>query len=348
MTVQACGMHEAYVRDRVSGARIGAVVRLLAVRWQRLLDDVSSADVTVALEDCCGFIDSVHTWRHELVVARDGVPVWSGPIVRLEVTREEAVLYAWDQLAWLSRRAVVTEATLELDVARIAERLVTDAMNQQDDVDLVELLDVRETGIIEEREYRAGTQTVLEALRELATGPIDFTAVGRRVVIGGELGLGNVPTFTDDDFAEDLRVVEDGLSLYTGFASRGRDDDVVEIVGGPSDYYGLLQGVGLEQDSLTTEAGVISAGERFLGNRAVAPRYVQTPAGATLSPASTQDLGELVPGVRARITSVASCIDVSNVYKLSGLEVAETADSGELIAVSFTTLDALPDPLWPR
>lgn len=54
--------------------------------------------------DCCAQLGKVRTWRHKLVLARDDVTVWEGPIIQAEWSFGKVELWASDILVWLDRR----------------------------------------------------------------------------------------------------------------------------------------------------------------------------------------------------------------------------------------------------
>ncbi|MGW2233481.1 hypothetical protein [Streptomyces sp. NPDC001759] len=69
------------------------------MEWTRVLDDVSTARVVINPDgDCCARLGKVRTWRHKLVLARDDVTVWEGPIIQAERSFGKLELWASDVL----------------------------------------------------------------------------------------------------------------------------------------------------------------------------------------------------------------------------------------------------------
>ena len=101
-----CGRHRAYVYERGGQRRIAELPMLSRVKWGRVRDDISVADVVVPTSACCELLSFLRTIKHELHVYRDDLPVWQGPITRIEIEASEARLFAEDVL-WASKRSVI-------------------------------------------------------------------------------------------------------------------------------------------------------------------------------------------------------------------------------------------------
>lgn len=75
-----CASHTAQIIDR-GGAVVATADVLTKVEWNRTLDDISTATITVQPDgDCCRAMARVRSWRHSLAIYRSGKSCWTGPI----------------------------------------------------------------------------------------------------------------------------------------------------------------------------------------------------------------------------------------------------------------------------
>lgn len=91
--------HTAAVFDRGGTRRIGPLLDLSYVKWERTRDGMTEAVVKVEGDACskqAEFIGSVRTHRHELVIFRDRQRVWEGPLHRAGMLGDYAEFAAHD------------------------------------------------------------------------------------------------------------------------------------------------------------------------------------------------------------------------------------------------------------
>ncbi|MGW1539737.1 hypothetical protein ACWCPM_05575 [Streptomyces sp. NPDC002309] len=128
MAMAGCGTHTAVIADR-TGAPISPATTLTEVEWLRLLDETSTARVVINPDgDCCEALGRVRSWRHNLLIYRDGQFVWEGPIITPTWSLGQLEIRAADIGAWLDRRVV--HETIQFggsDLADIATWLIGDA-----------------------------------------------------------------------------------------------------------------------------------------------------------------------------------------------------------------------------
>lgn len=108
MTTPAfCGRHTAVVMQRGGVVTIGELTPISLVRWNRVRDDISTAQVDVPIEQCCELLQQVETVRCEIHVYRDGEKVWEGVITRIEFEYDQAQIFAEDIL-WVAKRRALS------------------------------------------------------------------------------------------------------------------------------------------------------------------------------------------------------------------------------------------------
>lgn len=320
-----CQSHAYVVRDR-DGARVSASGVLTEVEWHRVLDDVSTARVSVAGGvDCCGDLSQIRTFRHQLDIYRGGTFVWSGPITQIQWTTEDVTIDAVDIIGLLDRRVPHQNfAFAGTDLNEIARQLIEDGFAPDDPGHSVTI--VGAAGVTGGRQYSLGVGQTADHLRDLAETGIDFTAAGNNIVLLPETFCAVVGRLSDVDMPDGLIVAEDGTALATKWYVTGQSSDVTGVAGAPDPYYGLLERY-IEQTSVTDTASAQQAAEAKLRASASAPVFIDTQQ-VTLSPTAPVAVDQLVPGWCLDITSSGTCRTITQRLKIVGVDVRETGGTG--------------------
>lgn len=327
--------YELTITDRCGRNTLLELDNFTSLKWGRKLDGISQATVTLPA-GCCGKLADVRTWRHELHVFRNGSEVWSGPIVVDPNCRSGITLVANDFLAWLGVRVIRALRCFDPTCGgagetgpRIAEQLIRDALGP-DDPCLLDFLTVIDGGLPQERDYKANSAYVLKALTDLARGALDFTAVGRRIILMPEgHSLGATSLLTCDSFVGDVCVTEDGAAAVTRAVVTGKAADGTTVVsgsaGGVDPYYGLIE-VLVDDDAVRTDAAAQNAARGIVRAGNPPPLLVQPPQGSGLSPEAPVCIEDLVPGVEVPVVLDCTCREALQTMRLLSLDV--TYDSG--------------------
>ena len=332
------GCAEEYVveiRDRDGRAAYGTV-EPSALSWGRILDDTSEAQITVPYSgpDCCGVLGATRSWCNSAAIFRDGALVWDGPIVRMEYTDDSTTITARDVSQWLFRRRIAElldfTGSAQADLAAIAEALVRHGYSRDDPNVLPHLL-VTPTGITGARQYTADSGYILDALRELARTGVDWTVLGRRMLITGESPLARLPGLTDEDFAGPITVIEDGLAAATDAVVLGKG---VRGHAGGEGACGLLEVLVTEEEILDERSAQAEA-EAIVAAGDPSPLYVEVPDGTQLSPEAPVGINDLVPGVIASVASERTCRTVATDLRLLRVNVSFDQSSGERVGVTL-------------
>ncbi|MET7809732.1 hypothetical protein ABZT26_02595 [Streptomyces sp. NPDC005395] len=328
MPTLGCGTHSARIVDR-DGATITDAHVLAKVEWTRVLDDTSSATVTIRPDGgCCRRLDRVRSWRHNLQIYRNDDFVWEGPIILPDWSGDEVTIQAVDVLGWLDRRVPHESiAFTRRDLTEIAAWLIEDGFAPDDPGHDVQI--IGRSRILGDREYVKDIEQTGDHLRRLAETGIDYTAVGRRILILPEDHCERVGRLTDADFPDGLTVSEDGTAIGTRWIIEGRDG-VLGIDGGKDAFYGLLEQYSEESSILDESSAQAAARSRRRGSLP-APVFISSQE-ATLSPDAAIELPSLVPGWCVDVTSTRTCRTISQSMKINGIKVTEDA-SGETVAV---------------
>jgi hypothetical protein len=337
-------VYELLVTNRCGKATVTNLANFERLTWGRVLDDVSQASVTMP-GNCCDQLADVRSWANELHIIRNGEEVWAGPIVTQPNCRSGVTFVAWDVSGWLDRRVIRARTCFDpacggiaVDGPGIAERLVRAAF-APDDPCVLPTLTVIRGGPAQERDYLEASNYVMPALKDLAKGALDFTTIGRRIVLmpEGHL-LGRTALLSCDSFGGDVCTTEDGLGLATRAFVQGKLPDnttpVVGSSGGVDPFYGLVE-VLVQDDSVRTEQAARNQAAGIVNARNPAPVLVQAPAGSALDPDAPVCINELVPGVEVPVLMDCTCRQVAQSMRLTKLDVTVDA-TGELVSPLLT------------
>lgn len=322
------GDYRVIVRDR-TGPEI-VELDFEQLDWERQLDAVSEATVQLP-RGCCGKLAGLEPWRHELAISRDGEEQWCGPVRVVPNCVSGIVLKATDLLGWLQRRVIHTThdwSAVDMGAVQAAVELIKDGF-APDDPNALKYLTSFGIGVIGGRTYAANSKYVIDALTDLAAGSIDFTVIGRRIIImESGYSLGRTPMLTCDHFQGDLCTTKDG----DGYASRAvvTGTGVTGVAGGTDPYYGLVetltdnQAIGRQTTADATAAGLLKGKE-------MVPLLIQPPQGSGLAPDAPVCLKDLVPGVTVPVSIDCTCRTATQDMRLTQLKVSVSAE-GETIA----------------
>lgn len=319
-------------------------------KYGRELDDDSELEITVHLtgdaagDTCCECISNTRTWRNELMITRDGEPIWGpGPIVNITIQREIAHLIARDVVAWLDVRAVHTDYTFDqVDLATIAQTVIVDALTlgpaaslppDKQDACILGLASFSPTGKPGDLVVKANTQTAGEVLRELAQSGLDFTVVKRSLIVGANFAFGPIGPLRDEDFMGDLEVTEHGLAAATKWYESGAPG-VSGTCGGVDPYFGLIERAVEGQSNALTSAELNRMACERLAISNPPPLTVNVPPGSGLSPNAAVCPEVLVPGTLVDLDIQELCRPAIVRQRITAVEF-RSDDNGELVAVTI-------------
>lgn len=327
-----CASASYVIQDR-DGGIVTASGTLIDVTWARIINDASTAQVVIGVsgENCCAELANVRAWRQWLLIFRNEQQVWSGPIVSVDWSFDRVTVNATDLIGLLDRRVPHQSLSYtDTDLTIIAEDLVEDGLAPDDPGHAVTI--VGPALVTGGRSYQQNIGQTADHLRDLADTGIDFTAVGTNIVVLPEDFCDVVGRLSDEDLPEGVTVTEDGAALATRWVVAGADDtsttgvDIVGTAGGIDPYYGLLE-VYVEQTTISTQAAADQAAAARLKVSTTAT-VIDTQS-VTLSPNANVDVLSLVPGWCVVITTSATCRDISQQLKITGLQVSENGGDGD-------------------
>lgn len=326
-----------YTND--GGRPIGEALELSAVKWGRVLDDTSAAELTVPLisAECCSALALARTWCNDVGIFRDDQMVWQGPVNLLNYGRDDTVVSARDVTAWLFVKEIPNKIDFTTatgigpaDLALIAERLITEALADHDP-NIVPFLQISLSGVVGERLYDALANYAGEELKELARTGLDFTALGHRIIIGPETAFARLPQLQDEDFLGELRVLEDGGGAITKAIVIG--EGVTATAGGVGVCGKITRLV--KEDQIKDLTSAQAEADALVAAGTPTPLVLEVPDGVQLSPECPLGIMDLVPGVVMPVASMATCRQVNTDMRLLKLDVEYTQTGGEVVKVSL-------------
>lgn len=345
---------------------------LMSVFWERTIDDFSEARVRfrpLKGDDCCSKLapqwdannqliePGIWPWSHEIVIYRDGEPVWSGPVFSYDETvnpSEETdfiQINARDHLAWLDRRVIHNNMPFSdlTDLTEIAAWIVRDAF-QPDDLGVLNNITVTPSGRKGRRTTRRWEARSGDELREVARGGIDYTCIGRQVFIKGvrrDPSIG-APELRNRDFQSGTEIRIVGAEAATvgyavGSPPQGNPDPNVEPMkvrvpalpaSGVDPFFGLIEALTNASNSESIDFLTWMAVELIDENNPP-PRTLSVPAQSTLSPEANVSVHELIPSRHFRLTIKGTCSILSQYMRLSHMQAAWEPNTPEKIGVTF-------------
>lgn len=327
--------YEVVITYRGNGPTLGSF-EPESLTWSRVRDDFSEARVQFP-GTCCGKLDQVRSWAHEMHIVRDGEEVWVGPVFIDANCRSGVTIIARDMWWWLYKRVIHSDhVSVSQGAVSIAQDLIIDGF-APDDPDVLTYLTTYGTGILGGREYKANSKRVLDALRDLAKGSIDFTSIGRRLLVMPQgYKLGQLPLLTCEHFQGDVCATDDGSGAATravftnSQTASGGDITVLGEAGGVDPYFGLVEEL-VSDSTITSAATATDAARAMVAKGNPPPLLVQPPDGSALSGDTPICINDLIPGMTVPVLLDCTCRTVSQDMRLSRLNVAWN-ENGETVA----------------
>lgn len=369
-----CGENRAFIYDRGGKVPRGQelTAQAVSITWSRVRDDKSEASVVLSGidADMAAFLDTVHTWMHELVIFRDGVRVWEGPITLTTDEVDGFTIHAQDCFAYLYRRimrvgyddsyqVINGEQTGIRTVVERAGLIVTNCLSYDDPNLLPYLTIISNSGDAPEaRVVPDYAKTAYEEIDDMAANAgLDYTTVGRRIIFWDtHRAIGKLPEMRNGDFSADPIVSEygmlaanhygvtDGSGIY-GVAQRGIGDN------GRPLYYGWLEmlsssygdeGVTVTDPTNLTQAkrdqisqNYAEQAERSIASRWPVPLIVRVPDNSQVMPHVNININNLIPGVWVPVRAQGTVRKIAQWQKLDTVTVTQDAQ-GEKVMITLS------------
>jgi hypothetical protein len=378
MAIDCISKHTAFIFDRGGTTRMFQINDISEVRWNRVRDDISDANVKIAAKNCFTQEDSlaqIEPERHEMILYRGRERVWEGPITRLGMNDIQMEIHAQDVLHYASRTVMegaydnsysggVDKTAFAIDRIKaiiLAEMTRKEAVEQAafpgDDLPPYNVLPhiVYHQTPTDARTSRATPKmhkTVWEELDDMAAkGGIDYTVVGRAIhVWDTSKPLGQTRTVGQAEFLSRIQATIYGMDLVTRAIVTDGEGNYGQA-GGVDSYYGLSENLETAYDETEgatppTSAEMESQAERNMVGRNPAPLVLRVPDNSTLNPSGVLSIADLVPGVFIPLRAKILIRTFNQMQKLDRMSVVETSRS-EKVSVTMSPATQPDEPEEP-
>lgn len=360
----ACGRHTAQIWNRGALALVGEATPLLRVRYNRIRDDISHAEIELPTYDCCDLLALLGTIKHELHIFRDGAPVWEGVVTRIEFETDIVRIFAEDML-WVATRSTVEQGYNHSypNIGNVIDTMHWDIVVQcflkyHDPWRMTgayggarHLWDVHHADhSLDPREARVVfpySVTCWEDFDKFATDyGADYTVVNRDIYYwDNHLAWKVIPDLEEQWISDFPRIVEYGNQLITrsivtngkGYAGMKVAPPEIRAVYGYVDNLisnisegSIIDGPPPVED--VTEW--MGTAKRMLDGSFPPPVAIVIPANTTLLPGSPWTMTDLFPGAWFQVSVDRLCRSVTEWQRLQEVVVEESAPEGERIQFS--------------
>ncbi len=374
MASECIEKHRLSIYDRGGSRRVDNLVDVASVTWERVRDSKSTAEWTLSGRSCEAQADIIRKiadggGRYEVVVHRGDERVWEGPIRRVSTLRDRATFLATDIKEYMDRTSL-SQAWPNSDGG--GPTLMGDRLEDMIHVELTESYAMQtNSGAVVVPRWEGLSQpinvlpfltvypgTVLtrssteefemmlgEHIDNLVDGGMDFTVVGRRMILwDSALSIGQTRRLTDADFYGDIEVIRYPSDHWSiSHLSASRDDESgyrgVGHAGAPHDFYGVWENiVSMQSEESTdepTQQELNSQAQRDILHRTPVPLEVRIPDGVGLRLTHDLTIQQLVPGVIMPVVTDKNIQRVTQPQRLDKVRVTETAE-GETVQVSLS------------
>lgn len=353
--------HSAFVYDRGGTNQMFKLADLSEVRWNRLRDDISEANVKIAARNCYTQADNlnlVEPGRHELVIFRGKERKWEGPITRGTIAADGIEFHAKDVMHYLSRANITrklnnahpkTDFALERvkDIVEDLTRLENEEQAAYPDLPSRNVLPYvtyhqTPTDARTSRSTARYQKTLWEEIDDMAAkGGIDYTVVGRAIHFWdtskalGEL----VREITQNDILGQLVATQYGMDLKTRAVVTDGEGNYGQA-GGVHSYYGLVENLETaydesESSAPPTSAEMASQAARNLVGGNPTPMVLRVPDNSGIRLSKTLTIDDLVPGVFLTVRARLLIRDIVQKMKLDAMNVFEDGN-GEQVTVKMS------------
>lgn len=352
-----CGEAQFFITGRCSSTGVLCVLdgNVTSAHWDRRLDEVSEAEVEMTFggdQDytCCECLANIEPWCHELHIWRDGEEVWVGPIISIEYSYEGVKLRALDSLAWLSVRIPAININFTdgagglgaVNPTEVAEYLLTLAFAEDSPTFTCEMDNLYSVPVDTTDSmyfFEKFTQTALEILLDLADQELDFTTLGRTILLFGNPDpLVPLVLLNDEYIMGDVTITKDGGLQGNRFYVHFEEDAGIPAMGEADNFYcsGPIEKL-RDGDGLTESDDAEDLAELYVSSAGIAPRILEVPEGSKLSPDTPWTINQMVPGTRVDVAITKLCLSITQSFLLKTVEV-EYGEEGEMVRVSLVPI----------
>lgn len=351
------GTYQVMAADRGGLVPLGMLDGLERLVLRRPRDDMGQCTLILAglTTQCQRLVADLHPVRHEIVVLRNGLRVWEGPITRIAFYGERVEIDAYDVTWYLSRRVLDREydfTSTSVNAVQFLASMIRDHFDPNDDPfnvgkNVLTILSPDDAKTA--ARWVPKSRTLFEMIDKYAEdGGIDYIVIDRSIVVMDTHVRGHVlPRMTNESFNSDIGIVEYGSELVTRayvtngqgtYSSRIADEQWLA-------YYGKIdklstntqEGDAVEPTEQTDAVAEESRGyqaDRILASGFPAPVDILVPANTSLDPCIDLDYMDLHPNAWVEIDVEVGSRRVTQWQRIQ--EVETTVEAGaETVSISL-------------
>lgn len=352
-----CGTAGAFVSGQGGFPTVCVLDGITEIEWDRRLDDVSEALVHINLSgdanvSCCECLSELEPWCHELHITRNGVEQWCGPITQITYSFNEVIIKAIDMVGWLgvkvpannSNFSVLTNLT---DIAfGSSNSILNIALNETQSYVLtnVQTYPNAVTGLAANLAFSA---TSLEHLNDLAHVGLNYTTLGRAIILSGQITqLNPLIILRDEHILGDVEFVKDGLLAGTRYYVHYQGDLGVPAISpsgamtpANSYCYGAIERMRTENNTTSvSQAQALAAA--YVSATKIAPRTLRVPTGSRLHPDTPWTVSDMICGARVDVQIANLCFPIQQSFILTQMKLVENAE-GEQVLITLNPISTI-------
>jgi len=293
-------------------------------RFDRRLDDTSELSLTATVGggldvSCCEALADVYTWATEILVYRDGRDAWVGPVTNAIFQHGKVSITASDLSSWWDRRVVGSMNFTRKDLTDIFVAVSDNAMSSDTSPNII--LSPTPSGIYGDRNIDGSQYDYArDHLEELGNTGVDWTAYSRTILVGPqEIPVAPYVTLLDEHFTAPPTIEERGNDKATVVVVKGKGVTGVARDNDFALFAGEIVRV-FEEPDIEDQASVDDAAQsrvEYLRD----PTFITTTRSGALKTTAPITVAELIPGIRVRLDSQATCRKLVRDFRLDRVEV---------------------------
>ncbi len=192
----------------------------------------------------------------------------------------------------------------------------------------------------------AFNQTSLEILTELSELAINFTTLGRTIVlISDSLSLTPLILLNDEHIMGEIEVTKDGKQMVNRAYVHFDEDGGIPAIGQKEIderfCYSLVERLSDANAGIDPATADMIA-DSIVNDGYICPRIIEIPSGSQLSPDTPWTINQMVPGAKVNVAITRLCLSLTQSFLLKGVS-AEYSEEGERIGIELVPMNNTTD-----
>lgn len=239
------------------------------------------------------------------------------------------------------------------DLTYIADFIVRSAF--EEDVSIGNTCEVSHLYEVKTGEFidffsEAFNQTYLEILDDLAETELNYTTLGRTIVLTGDsTSLTTLVLLNDEHIMGEIEITKDGkLQVNRQYVHFEGDGGIPAVgqVGVPERYcYSLIERI-TDGNGLNEVTSAETVADSIVASAHITPRLVEIPDGSRLSPDTPWTINQMVPGAKVDVAITRLCLSLTQSFLLTGVTVEYSSSDGEAVGISLIPVNSVSVPVF--